>query len=143
MSLFDQMLVRQCIPNEKLQLVAATGYLLASKLRETCPVTPAELEALTYSSCSEQEIRQFEMVMTVSLGQLAKSVVTYSTHKSLIREISYFKAVPSCHIFFSVKFNQNKSVKLQVHLIKSRKRQQSIPITKPMKLTVLRQYNLL
>ncbi|XP_063723199.1 G1/S-specific cyclin-D3-like isoform X2 [Symsagittifera roscoffensis] len=67
MSLFDQMLVRQCIPNEKLQLVAATGYLLASKLRETCPVTPAELEALTYSSCSEQEIRQFEMVMTVSL----------------------------------------------------------------------------
>ncbi|XP_075243302.1 uncharacterized protein LOC142337725 [Convolutriloba macropyga] len=67
MALFDQMLILKVIPNDSLQLVAATGYLLASKLRETCPVTPSELQTFTYNAFSESDIKQFEMCMAVCL----------------------------------------------------------------------------
>jgi len=76
MALFDQMLILKVIPNESLQLVAATGYLLASKLRETVPITPTELETFTYYVYTEQDIKQFEMLMVVCVEWDLDSVVT-------------------------------------------------------------------
>ena len=60
MVLFDRVLISREVPQTCTQLIAAASYLIASKLRETCPVDPAKMQEFGDGFCDANDVIETE-----------------------------------------------------------------------------------
>ena len=68
MALFDKLLILKDVPKDYAQLIAATAYLTASKLRESCPVLLEDLSMFMNRAYEPAEIKKFEVFMNLQLN---------------------------------------------------------------------------